>query len=151
MGEWNVRMDSAAGRRELEAAMEQRKEQEQEQVKESGEWKRLRRDWCWGTKEFRDELLGLIEQRQGPQHYGEELRESEEQKAGRLIKEMLNKLGWTEADLTRRRKGDANKARMAARLRAETTMTWPWVAKRLAMGHWRTSANAVRNILNPEP
>jgi hypothetical protein len=30
------------------------------------------------------------------------------------------------------------------RLRAETTMTWGWIARRLEMGHWRTAANAVR-------
>ena len=43
-----------------------------------------------------------------------------------------------------RRKGDKKKAEMAARLRKETTMSWPWIARRLAMGHWRTAANAVR-------
>ena len=81
------------------------------------------------------------------QHYGEELKESEEQKARRLLAEMLHKAGWREAELRRRRKGDVRKARMAARLRAETTMTWPWIAQRLAMGHWRTALNATRLIV----
>ncbi len=35
---------------------------------------------------------------------------------------------------------------MVARLRAETTMTWRWIAEQLAMGHWRTAANAVRAV-----
>jgi hypothetical protein len=74
----------------------------------------------------------------------EELKESEEQAAERLVGEMMRKAGWSEADLKRRRKGEPKKVRMAARLRAETTMTWGWMAKRLAMGHWRTAANAVR-------
>jgi hypothetical protein len=38
----------------------------------------------------------------------------------------------------------ARKARLAARLRAETTMTRPWIAERLVMGHWRTALNATR-------
>lgn len=51
-----------------------------------------------------------------------ELRELEEQKAPRLVAEMLGKLDWTEAELKRRRRADAKKTRMAAQLRAETTM-----------------------------
>lgn len=141
-GEWGVGQDTAAGRRQLERGMEQRRELEVS--KGSPDWKRLRRGWCWGPKGFREELLELIGQKQGRQHYGEELRESDEQKAERLVAEMLRKSGWTEAELRRRRKGDAKKARMAAQLRAETTMTWPWIAERLAMGHWRTASNAAR-------
>jgi putative transposase len=142
LGEWDVRQDTAAGRRQLERGMEQRRELEASKARP--DWKRLRRGWCWGPKGFREELLELIGQKQGKQHYGEELRESDEQKAQRLMAEMLRKLGWTEAELKRRRKADAKKTRMAAQLRAETTMTWPWIAERLAMGHWRTASNAVR-------
>ncbi len=145
LGEWGIRQDNAAGRRQLEQGMEQRVELEASQ--ESADWKRLRRGWCWGAKEFREEMLELIGQKQGNQHYGEELKESEEQKARRLLAEMLHKAGWREAELRRRRKGDVRKARMAARLRAQTTMTWPWIAQRLAMGHWRTALNATRLIV----
>jgi putative transposase len=142
LGEWGVGQDNAAGRRRLEQAMEQRKELEWS--RESGDWKRLRHGWCWGPKEFREEMLELIGQKQGQHHYGEELKESEEQKAERLIAEMLGKAGWSEGELKSRRKGELKKARMAARLRLETAMSWPWISRRLAMGHWRTAANAVR-------
>lgn len=142
LGEWGVRQDNAAGRRQLEQAMEQRKELEWSRA--SGDWKRLRNGWCWGPEEFRQEMLELIGQKRGQHHYGEELKESETQKAERLVGEMLHKAGWSEEELQRRRKGDRKKARMAAKLRSETAMTWPWIAKRLAMGHWRTAANAVR-------
>lgn len=142
MGEWGVREDNATGRRLLERGMEQRKELEFS--KDGEDWERLRRGWCWGPKEFREEMLELIGEKQGKQHHGEELRESEEQRAERLVREMLGKAGWTEEELKRRRKGDKKKAGMAARLRKETTMNWAWIAKRLTMGHWRTAANAVR-------
>ena len=121
--------------------MEQRKELEISQ--ESSEWKKVRRGWCWGPKGFREEILELIAAKKGQQHYGEELKESDEQKAERLMKGMLGKAGRTAGDLKRRRKGDPKKARFAARLRAETPMSWLWIAKQWEMGHWRTASNAV--------
>ncbi len=91
--------------------------------------------------------MELIGEKQGKQHYGEELKESDEQKAERLIGTMLRKAGWTESELGRRRKGDPRKVRMAMRLRTETTMTWSWIAERLGMGHWRTARNATRGAV----
>ena len=142
LGEWGVGEDNAVGRRQFEAGMEQRKEQEMS--KENGDWMQLRRGWCWGPKSFRENLLEQIGAKKGTQHHGEELGESDEQKAQRLVAEMLREAGWKESELGRRLKGDVKKGRMAARLRAETAMTWRWIAERLAMGHWRTAANAAR-------
>jgi len=41
---------------------------------------------------------------------------------------------WSEEEVAARPKGDANKARLALRLREETPMTRQWIANRLAMG-----------------
>lgn len=41
---------------------------------------------------------------------------------------------WKEADLQVRAKGNAEKVALAARLRAETTLTVGWIAERLGMG-----------------
>ena len=131
LGEWGVGQDNAAGRRHLEQGMEQLKELES--AKESADWRKLRRGWCWGPKSFREKLLERIGEKQGRQHHGEELRESDEQKSERLVGEMLRQVGWAETELRKRRKGDKRKARMAARLRKETTMVgrgsrsdWRW-------------------------
>ena len=43
--------------------------------------------------------------------------------------------------MTRWRKGDKRKVRIALRLRRETTLTLKWTAEQLAMGTW---ANAAR-------
>jgi len=51
-----------------------------------------------------------------------------------LIAEELKLGRWQEADLKTRPKGDSVKVALAARLRAETTMTVGWIAERLAMG-----------------
>jgi REP element-mobilizing transposase RayT len=142
LGECQIAKDDGAGRRQLEQAMEQRKEREQ--AGEASDWNELRRGWCLGSETFREELLERISEKQRPAHHGRELREAEEQWAERLVREMLEQAGWADAQLEKRRKGDPAKTRMAARLRLETTMTWAWVANRLSMGHWRTAANAVR-------
>ncbi len=142
MGEWTMPVDGAAGRRALEDAMEQRKELEWS--KKTGDWQRLRRGWCFGPKEFRKELLETIGEAKAGCHYGEELRESDEQRAERLLGQMLRRRKWGEEELRRRRKGDKIKVTMAKQLRKETTMTWEWIANRLWMGNWRAAATAVR-------
>ena len=141
-GECGIAKDSVAGRRRFEQVMEERKGQERNHSSEA--WKALRRGWCIGEEAFREELLARVSAKQGDQHYGEAVREAVEQKAERLVKEMLAAARVPESELRRRRKGDALKVRLATRLRQETTMTWKWIAARLAMGHWRSAANCVR-------
>jgi len=51
-----------------------------------------------------------------------------------IIAQQLRRLGWNERDLSQRPKTDADKLCMAARLRAETTMTIGQIAQRLKMG-----------------
>ena len=50
------------------------------------------------------------------------------------MQEELGRLGWSSLDLAARRKGDAQKVKIAARLRRETTMTLAWISERLHMG-----------------
>ena len=142
MGEWGVRRDNVAGRRELEASLEERRELDL--AEEQGDWKRLRRGWCWGSEEFREGLLEMIGEKQGQQHHGVELRESAEQKAERILGRRLRKHGWTMNELNEWRKGDKWKMKVAMEIWKETTMTWKWITNRVCMGHWRTAANAVR-------
>ena len=56
----------------------------------------------------------------------------------------MGAVGWTDQELGKRRKGDQQKAPMAAQLRAKTTGSWKWIAEKSRMGHWRSAANAVR-------
>ncbi|MGH7979161.1 MAG: hypothetical protein ACREE6_07275, partial [Limisphaerales bacterium] len=87
MGEWSVQEDSVREGRELEEGMEQCKELEWS--RKNGDWKRLRRGWCFGPKEFREALLEKIGEKKGRQHHGQELDQSDEQKAERLVMLML--------------------------------------------------------------
>ena len=129
LGEQGIEKDSPAGRAEFEKRLELRRASEElEELEEAVG------GWCVGSEEFRDELLAQMHERKGAEHFGPEIRESAVQKAQRLVKEELARLGWGERELKRRRKGDPEKVRIASRLRRETTMTQAWIAERLHMG-----------------
>jgi hypothetical protein len=53
-----------------------------------------------------------------------------------MVQAGLNRLGWKEADLVARLKGDGEKLKLALRLRKDTTVTLKWIAERLRMGTW---------------
>jgi putative transposase len=129
LGEMGIGKESAAGRKAFEKQMELRRWEEQPE-----EWKRLRRGWCLGDQEFRKELLEMMSERMGAEHYGQERHESAEARAERVLAEELKRARWTEGTLAQKRKGDPKKVKMAQRLRRETTMTLKWIAQRLKMG-----------------
>jgi hypothetical protein len=128
-GEWGIPKDSPAGRQRLEQALEARCGAE-----EGEEFKPIRRGWCLGEEAFRKELLAQMSERLGAQHYGEARAEAAEAQAEEIIAAELKRRRWEEADLKPRPKGDAAKVALAARLRAETTMTAGWIEERLRMG-----------------
>ena len=86
-------------------------------------------------------------ERVGQSHYGQERRESGEEKAERMVQEELKKRRWTQSDLAARRKGDAEKVKIALRLRRESIMTLKWIAQRLQMGSWTNVANCLAGKL----
>ena len=129
LGEYHIPKDSAAGRRQLEVALEERRGGEA-----GADYRRLRRGWCLGAETFRKELLGQMQERMGAEHYGSERQETVEAHAEGIVAEELKRRRWREEELGRRAKGDAHKVTMAVRLRAETAVTVKWIAQRLQMG-----------------
>ena len=129
LGEYRIPKDSAAGRRQLEAVLEQRRAGQT-----GADYKAVRRGWCLGTEAFRKELLGQMKERLGPEHYGDERQQTMEEHAQGIVAGEMKRRGWAETELKRRAKGDAQKLAMAARLRAETAMPVKWIAERLNMG-----------------
>ena len=111
--------------------------EERRGTEEGEEFKPIRRGWCLGEETFREELLTQVSERMGAEHCGEEREEraeTAEALAELIIAEELKLGRWQEADLKTRPKGHSVKLVLAARLRAETTMTVGWIAERLAMG-----------------
>ncbi len=138
LGEWRIPKDSPAGRRQFGRFLEQRR-----LVEGAGsDWKAVRRGWCLGDREFKEELLAQMRESR-KDHYGGELREVGVLHAERLVAREMRRLGWTEAELAERRKGDPEKVRIAWRLRQESTMTLKWIAQRLKMGMWTTVSNCL--------
>ena len=129
LGEWGIPKDSPAGRRVFEERMEWRRGEDMR-----GEFKRVERGWCLGGEEFRRELLEQVDTRPGPSHFGEVAQEAEAVQAERLVVEGLKRVGWREADLRARRKGEPRKVDLAWELRSQTTMPLAWIAERLNMG-----------------
>ncbi len=129
LGEAGIPRDSPAGRREFERRLEQRRTEDLQE-----ESKSIRRGWCLGSDQFRRELLEQVTRQIGGYPYGPELLESSEKRAERIVAEELRRLGWKEADLDQRRKGDPGKLEIVRRLRTETPMPLQWMADRLRMG-----------------
>jgi len=75
------------------------------------EYKQIRRGWCLGSGEFRQEFLAAATERVGPSHYGAVRQEAGQQKALRLLRQGIKRLGWNEDDLQTRAKGDKDKVR----------------------------------------
>ena len=99
-------------------------------------YEQIREGWCIGSEVFRQGLLAKVEEQRREAHYGEELAESAEVKAERLVEEGLQQLKWGERQLAEEAKCHPAKVRLAMTLRAETTMTLKWIAARLHMGTW---------------
>jgi REP element-mobilizing transposase RayT len=129
LGEWRIPKDSAAGRREFSKRMERRRTEDTAE-----EFRRMERGWCVGDEDFRRELLEQVTKVPGTSHYGEAVQEAVEIRAERLVAGKLKAMGWKEKELAARRKGDPGKVKLAAEMRAQTTMPLAWIAERLAMG-----------------
>jgi hypothetical protein len=62
----------------------------------------------------------------------------------RIVVWELKRLGWDQGELTRRRKSDKHKVKLARRLREEATMSLAWVAQRSHSVGWSNVSNLLR-------
>jgi putative transposase len=129
LGEHGIERDSRKGRREFSRRMQQLCRTE-EVIKPPS----LLRGWKIGAEDFADRLAERLARRGRKGERASERRETDQALAEGLIREALNKIGWTESDLKRRAKADSNKVRIARRLREQTPMTRQWIATRLCIG-----------------
>ena len=79
--------DTPAGRREFAMQMERGRAEE-----EAADYRPLRRGWCLGSEEFRQELIAAAEEHVGPSHYSAHRHESQQDKA--IVREELKRAGW---------------------------------------------------------
>ena len=81
-------------------------------------------------------------------YHGEEIREHGEAAAQRLIEAGLCQERLSRGELAALAKGDPRKARIASKVRAETTVGLQWLARELAMGSASNVAHACRRQTN---
>ncbi|MGI8821089.1 MAG: hypothetical protein ACR2ID_09520 [Chthoniobacterales bacterium] len=125
LGEHGIARDGVAGRREFGRRMEARRAEEND----AEALRAVRRGWKLGAEDFLDSILQKMEVRPGEGHARQERDETEEARAARIVREELERLGWTRADLKQRKKGDSAKVVVARRLRAETAVSLKWIAE----------------------
>jgi len=142
LGEYGIKVDTAAGREEFARRMEQRRRLEEDEQALAP----IRRGWCFGSPEFRCQMLKKMDGELGEGHAGALRREYGQERAERVIAEELKRLGWTEADLMSQRKNAPGKLDLAARLRRETTMSLRWIATRVHLGTSK-SANGKLHVV----
>ena len=129
-GEHGLQQDTAVARQEFERRTEARRLQPGDEAA----LKALRRGWCLGSEEFKQQKLEELDGQVGEHHFGQMKLEVAEAKAERLVREELGRLGWQEVDLVSHRKRDPRKIRIAVRLRQQTTLSVKQIAARLHLG-----------------
>ena len=134
-----IQEDSAEGRIEFQRRMEQRRSEGEAPEMVAA----LRRGWRLGAADFLQRLTEKLGRRGRRHERASERRETDTERAERLVREHLAAVGWTEGDLARQPKAHVGKVALARRLRQETPMTRAWVAQRLGMG----SASYVSHLL----
>ena len=88
-----------------------------------------------------------MEGKLGEHHSGELHRASAEAKAERITAEELQRQGLQEADLLARRKSDAVKLEIAARLRRETTLSTKAIAARVRLGSSKAANRSLHSYM----
>lgn len=130
LGEHGLQQDTPAARQLFEQRTEARRlEPDQEQA-----LKALRRGWCLGSEQFKQEKLEELDGQVGRHHFGQMRLEVAQAKAERIIVEELRRRGWQEPDLSVRPKRDPGKLEIALRVRKETTLPLKEIAARLHRG-----------------
>ena len=107
------------------------------------EWRQIRKDWCFGSDSFRQQLLDSAHSSIRRGGDAKARQEATEARAEAIIQEEFRAQNLGDDDLEGRNKGDPLKVAIARRLRQETSVTLKWIAHRLRMGTWTHTANCI--------
>jgi len=108
----------------------------------------VRRGWALGSEEFPKELLARMDVPGGQSHYGPELRESDEEKARRLIAEEIAKRKFPPLNFSEMNKGDKQRETCAAsHLRKHPNTTIRTHVSRMAIPRSRASSRKLHDSI----
>lgn len=101
-------------------------------------WMKIRRGWCLGSDEFRNEMIelldGSMEGKRRDSFCGDEVKQHDLLEAERLFNDGILKLNLFESDLSSFRKSDPRKKVIAWLIRKQTSVRNEWISRRLSMG-----------------
>jgi REP element-mobilizing transposase RayT len=147
LGEHGLPEDSAETRQEFERRMEAARLEPGDEESLGA----LRRGWCLGSPEFKQQKLEEMDGRVGEHHLGSLRLETAEARAERIIGQELSRLGWQETELRSRRRHDPEKVRIAVRLRRETTLSVKQIAQRLHLGTPKSASFRLLTVMRRQP
>ena len=141
LGEHGIRRDNRRGRQEFAHMMEGRLCLDEDLLKS------IRRGWRFGGEDFLERLGEVDELTAKKESYlSVEYSEAMEVRGRRIIAEELKRIGLKAKDLGKLRLMDVRKGEIAARLRAETTLTMGWIATELSAGSAGTLGNTLYRL-----
>jgi REP element-mobilizing transposase RayT len=149
LGAHGIQEDTPEGRQEFQGRIEARRQAEQAQEEDA--LRQIRHGWCFGSQQFRQELLDQFASAQGEHQTGELRLENAQSRAERIIHEELGVLGWSKAVLSSQPKNDPAKLAIGARLRRETTLTTKEIAARLQLGTSKSATTALHRWMRNHP
>jgi hypothetical protein len=106
----------------------------------------IRHGWRYGAEDFVARLVDRLGKPASENHRAKERVETDKQRAERIVRAGLTKLGWRDENLRLHRKSHPHKVALAKALRAQTAVSLKWIARRLDMGTW----SHVSNLLSRE-
>lgn len=133
--------DTPLGRQKYRRMMEKRMLEMQfsaEPWKVDEAWNHIRRGWCFGDKEYREEMAaslgGIMKSRRRESFSGPEIRRHDEQEAERWVVRGLKALGLKEKALAGMKKNCPEKYAVAWLVRRNSCVRNQWIKDRLYMG-----------------
>jgi len=147
LGEHGLQGDTPQNRQEFERRMEVRRWEQEDQPSIQA----IRRGWCFGSEQFREQMIEKMDERLGEHHSGQLCMENAQSKGARIIAQELKRLGWANQELARRRKNDPEKLAIAGRLRRETTLSIKSIAVLVGLGSSKSANAKLYNWLKNNP
>jgi hypothetical protein len=147
LGGHGLREDTPGSRQEFGQRMEARRHAEEDEEAAA----QIRRGWCFGSPQYRQELLDRFGEVCGENQTSEIRLEGGRARAERIITQDLAALGWNETELKSRRKNDPAKLALATRLRRESTLTTKEIAARLWLGTPKSATTTLHRWMRSNP
>lgn len=117
-------------------------------------WAKIRRGWCLGGEEFREEMVelldGVMDGKRRDSFVGTEVRKHDVMEARKLLEEGMELVGLRPEELTELKKNDPRKMAVAWMIRRNTAVRNEWISEQLHMGRASKMSYFVKQVEDAE-